>query len=771
MLSLNWLWLNLLILNYIVNAENITDDAYFYGQVPAVSYSPMPGSRPWATAYSKAVKLVSQMTLEERVNITVGYSTATGCVGATGSVPRLNWTGLCMQDAGNGVRATDMVNAYPAGLHSGASWNRALTNLRAAHMGREYRAKGVHVLLGPVVGPLGRVALGGRNWEGFSNDPYLSGELVGETIRGVQDQGVTTSVKHYIANEQENFRNPTVYGNVTSNITVESVSTNIDDKTMHELYLWPFVDAIQAGTGSVMCSYQRINNSYACHNSKSQNGILKGELGFEGFIVSDWGAQHTGWTSAEGGLDVAMPNSNRYWGAKGELLAAAVTNGSLPEARVTDMATRIVASWYQMGQDVGFPEVGLWKAADYYGPHKAVNARDPASKPILLQGAIEGHVLVKNVNKTLPFKKPQMLSIFGYDAIATSASTQLQRTRPPAGTAYVNGTLSVGGGSGASSPAYISSPFDALQNKAYEDDTTLFWDFQSANPLVDTSSDACLVFVNSWAAESYDRPNLHDDFSDGLIKNVATNCSNTVVVIHNAGPRLVDQWIDHENITAVIFGHLPGQDAGRAIVSILYGEQSPSGKLPYTVARNESQYNSVPVKPEAEYGLFPQDNFTDGVYIDYRDFDKKNITPRYEFGFGLTYTTFSFSNLSAAFLPGVSTSSLPPSSSIIEGGTASLFDVIARVEACVTNTGDVGAMEVAQLYIGIPGGPIRQLRGFDKVSIDPGETATVSFDLKRRDLSEWNVVQQAWTLQKGEYEIWVGSSSRDLPLNGKLTID
>jgi beta-glucosidase len=261
-----------------------------------------------------------------------------------------------------------------------------------------------------------------------------------------------------------------------------------------------------------------------------------------------------------------------------------------------------------------------------------------------------------------------------------------------------------------------------------------------------------------------------DDYSDALIKNVAANCTNTIVVIHNAGIRLVDQWIEHPNVTAVIFAHLPGQDSGRAVADILYGVQSPSGKLPYTVAKNESDYNITPVHPTGQYHLFPQDDFTEGTYIDYRDFDRKNITPRYEFGFGLTYTTFAFSELAVEVIAGASTAYQAPSSTISEGGIASLWDLVAKVSAMVENTGDVNAMEVAQLYVGIPGAPVRQLRGFEKVEIPAGGNATVEFSLTRRDLSEWSVQEQAWVLQQANYNVWVGSSSRDLPLSGSLTI-
>jgi beta-glucosidase len=251
---------------------------------------------------------------------------------------------------------------------------------------------------------------------------------------------------------------------------------------------------------------------------------------------------------------------------------------------------------------------------------------------------------------------------------------------------------------------------------------------------------------------------------------VASRCANTIVVIHNAGIRLVDTWIDHPNITAVLFAHLPGQDAGRAVVSLLFGDESPSGKMTYTVARNESDYNVPVTHPKDEFFFFPQDDFTEGVYIDYRDFDRKNITPRYEFGYGLTYTTFEYSQLEISMIDNVDTSYDAPNGSIAEGGLENLWDAVATVTAVVTNTGDMTAKEVAQLYVHIPGGPVRQLRGFDKIEVRPGQSEIARFTLTRRDLSEWNVAQQAWVLQQGSYPLWVGASSRKLSLPGELVI-
>ncbi|KAJ2975715.1 hypothetical protein NUW58_g8278 [Xylaria curta] len=593
----------------------VSDDTFFYGQSePVYPSPPMEGTGAWADAYDKAVKFVDQLTIEEKASLASGVTSSTGttgtlngCSGNIAAIDRMNFTGLCLTDAGQGVRATDFVSGYPSGIHVGASWNKELARSRAEKMGLEFRVKGANIALGPVVGPLGRVVRGGRNWEGFSVDPYLCGALAAQTVEGIQSQGVITSTKHFIGNEQESYRNPT-------RGDVEAVSSNIDDKTMHELYLWPFQDAVYAGTGNIMCSYNRVNNSYGCANSKTQNGLLKTELGFQGAVTSDWGALHAGVATSLAGMDMVMPNSELW----GDELVKAVKNGSIPEARLTDMATRIIASWYQMEQDQDFPLPGVGIAPDLTKPHRIVDARNTSSRRVLLDGAIEGHVLVKNIRNALPLEKPNVISIFGYSApnpdqwnyksnggigawTFGGESAYLGRDTNAgfagivdAGFSQIapNGTLFSGGGSGAVTPASVSAPFDALMQRAYDDNTVVMWDFHSPNPDVVSTTDACLVIVNAFASEGFDRTGIHDDYTDGLIRHVADRCNNTIVIFHNAGIRLVDQWIDHPNVTALIFAHLPGEASGRALVSLLYGESNPSGKLPYTVAKNESDYGT-----------------------------------------------------------------------------------------------------------------------------------------------------------------------------------
>lgn len=462
------------------------------------------------------------MTLEERVNITRGWPGA--CVGNTGEVPRLGLPSLCFADGPDGIRGQEFVSAFPAGIHVAATFDRDLMYRYGRALGNEYHGKGINVALGPVAGPLGRVVRGGRNWEGLSNDPYLAGAGMGAITRGIQDAGVIATPKHWLLNEQEFRRRWSPMG--------EAISANVDDRTLHELYAFPFMDALREGAGAVMCSYQRANHSYACQNSKLLNGILKTELGFEGFVVSDWDGQMSGVASANAGLDLVMPGAG-FWG---DSLVEAVGNGSVTEDRISDMATRILAPWYYLQQENAYPPPAIYTNLEKHFP---VDVQADHAELIEEIGAA-GTVLVKNVNNTLPFKKPRFLCVYGYDATVEASPWQ---NRDRYGGGYdvnfgwntFNGTLITGGGSGSTSPPYVVSPFQALQERVAKDRGLLRWDFYSDNPTPYLNADACLVFINAYASESFDRTSLTDEFSDRLVLNVASWCANTIVVVHSAG--------------------------------------------------------------------------------------------------------------------------------------------------------------------------------------------------------------------------------------------
>jgi len=358
------------------------------------------------------------------------------------------------------------------------------------------------------------------------------------------------------------------------------------------------------------------------------------------------------------------------------------------------------------------------------------------------------------------------LAIIGQDAIVNPSGANACTDRN-----CDTGTLAMGWGSGTADFPYLVAPLDAIKTQASADGTTITTsttDSTSSGASVASAAATAIVFINSDAGEGYitvennvgDRINL-DPWHSGnaLVTAVANVNKNTIVVIHSVGPLILETILALPNVVAVVWAGIPGQESGNGLVDILYGSTSPSGKLPYTIA-----------KTAADYGTSVQtgdDNFSEGLYIDYRHFDKSNIAPRYEFGFGLSYTTFSYSTLSISKL-----STSPGSTATVPGGVANLYDVVATVTAQVTNNGTVAGAEVAQLYIGLPSSapasPPKQLRGFSKLSLAVGASGTVTFPLRRKDLSYWDASSQKWVLPTGSFAVSVGASSRDIRLTGTL---
>jgi len=469
-----------------------------------------------------------------------------------------------------------------------------------------------------------------------------------------------------------------------------------------------------------------------------------------------------------------MPDAG-YWGGN---LSEAVTNGTVSVDRLNDMVARQLAAFYYLGQNGTYPPPSIYSSTQKHVP---VNVQGDHRILIREIGAA-GTVLVKNVNNSLPLKDPQFLNIYGYDAQVPPSPWQNPSRYGGGyevnfGWQTFNGTLITGGGSGGATPPYVISPFQAIQDRMISQTPpgNLRWDFYSENPTpAYVNAEACLVFINSYASESFDRVNLDDEFSDKLVNNVAANCTNTIVVVHSAGIRLVEAWIDNPNVTAVLFAGLPGQESGNSLAQILYGDVSPSGRLPYTVARQPSDYGSPElVNGSVSLDYFPQSNFSEGLFIDYRHFDREGIEPRFEFGFGLSYSEFEYSmKLNVTDLGGRTDEYPSADVQVVQGGHPQLWDILFEVSIDITNVGNVSAHEVAQMYVTIPEDdtPIRQLRGFERMLLEAGERGTATFQLTRRDLSIWDVVAQQWKLPRGSYDVVVGASSRDLRTNGTIQI-
>ncbi|KAJ5882328.1 Glycoside hydrolase family 3 [Penicillium soppii] len=765
-----------------------------YGHSPAVLPSPnATGSGDWDAAYAKAQNFVAKLTIDEKADMVTGQPGP--CVGNIVAIPRLGFPGLCLQDGPLSIRVADYASVFAAGVTVASTWDRDLLYERGYAMGQEFKAKGAHIALSPVAGPLGRSAYAGRNWEGFAADPYLTGVAMEKTIRGHQDAGVQATAKHFIGNEQETQRNPTYDSNGTlTDVIQEAVSSNIDDRTMHELYLWPFANAVRAQAASFMCSYQRLNGSYACENSKALNGLLKEELGFQGYVMSDWGGTHSGVASIEGGLDMNMPGGLGAYGMVpeagsffGKNVTYAVNNGTVDESRVDDMIVRIMTPYYWLGQDKSYPKIDPSSAdLNTFSPRSTwlrefnltgTRSRDVRGNhaKLIRKLAAEATILLKNEKQALPLKAPKNIAIFGNDAGANTNGPVNQET-------FEYGNLASGGGSGTGRFTYLVTPMEAIKARAKKDNALVQYFLnntqiatESVTDLwVPTTPDACLVFLKTWAEEGADREHLTVDYNgNDVVTSVAKSCNNTIVITHSSGINILP-FANHPNVTAILAAHYPGQEAGNSIVDVLYGDVNPSGHLPYTIAKNSTDYNAPPTTAVSTKGADDwQSWFDEKLEIDYRYFDAQNISVQYEFGFGLSYTTFNISDLSAEALSD-SITAIPEDRPIQPGGNPALWETLYNVTASVTNSGRVEGATVPQLYVTFPdstpeGTPPKQLRGFEKVSLDAGESRTVAFELMRRDLSYWDVVSQKWIIPEGEFVVRVGFSSRDLREVAKIT--
>lgn len=545
-------------------------------------------------------------------------------------------------------------------------------------------------------------------------------------------------------------------------------------------------------------------------------------------------------------------------------LTIAVLNGTVPQWRIDDMAVRIMAGFFYVDLPIERDPITFssWTAetydhANWYvgeGPIVQVNQHVDVTgnhSEIIREVAAASTVLLKNTNGALPLKgDEQLTAVIGEDAASPPLGPNGCSDR-----GCDNGTLAMAWGSGSANFPYLVTPETAIQNYVLEkggnfESVTDNWDLDTVAALARRAQEVnspAIVFVNSDSGEGYievdgnlgDRNNLTLwQNGDAVISAVAAESNNTIVVVHSVGAVILEDYANNPNITAIIWAGIPGQESGNAIVDILYGKVNPGAKLPFTIGANRTHYGvDILYTPN---DLVPQMNFQEGPFIDYRSFDKHNVTPTYEFGFGLSYTTFEYSNLqitkhtnvsaytpfvgytSAAqtygnystdasdylfpdnidrislfqypwlnstnlteasadphyglpgFIPdgALNSSSQPiPKAGGAPGGNPRLYDILYTVTASVTNTGDVAGDEVAQLYLsrGGPYEPIRELRGFERLRhIQPNETRTFTVDVTRRDISSWNTFEQDWFVRNTTKNVYVGRSSRDLPLTGIL---
>ena len=650
------------------------------------------------------VDLIKKMTLEEKAALCTGASPWT-----TTAVERLDLPKMTVSDGPHGVRRVADGNTliasslpatcFPTASCMASSWDVDLLHDVGQALAEECIALKVDIILGPGVN-MKRLPLGGRNFEYYSEDPFLAGHLAASFINGVQSKGVGTSLKHFAVNSQE-------YQRLT-------ISAEIDERTLREIYLPAFEIAVKnAKPWTVMCSYNKINGVYSSENHKILLDILKGEWGFEGLVVSDWGAVHDRVSALKNGLDLEMPGPKPL---RTKAVVDAVLSGELDEAILDESVRRILTIVYKTAETT-----------------KGASFDIPAHHALARRIAAEGVVLLKN-NGILPLNKQQYISVIGH--AAKDAHFQ-------------------GGGSSHINPTLVDNPFKELQKLAGNAEL-VFSEGYAPNGELDQalidqavanarSSDVALLYISlpeSKESEGYDRTDL--DLSPhqvALIKAVSAAQPRTVVILNNGAPVVMGGWI--EGTAAVIEAWMMGQAGGGAIADVLYGRVNPSGKLaetfPIRLVDTPAYINYPGGNGDVRHG--------EGLFIGYRYYDAKQVPVQFPFGYGLSYTTFAYSNpkLSAEAIKDVD-------------------DLVVSVD--VTNTGTVAGKEVVQVYVhdrkSALARPPKELKGFMKIALQPGETGTVTLVLDSRAFAYYHPAYKQWITEDGEFEILIGASSADI---------
>lgn len=661
----------------------------------------------------KIRELVAQMTLEEKAQM---------CSGAdfwhTEAVERLGIPASMVSDGPHGLRKQDEqadhlgINesikavCFPAGCGTAASFNRELLTQMGEAIGNECQAEGISVILGPAVN-IKRSPLCGRNFEYYSEDPLVASEIAGALIKGVQSKNVGTSIKHFLANNQETRR--------------FSSDSRVDERTLNEIYLAAFEGAVKKSKPwTVMCSYNRINGTYAAQNRKYLTETLRDKWGFDGYVMSDWGAVNNRVEDLKAGLDLEMPTS---LGANDKLIVEAVKSGELDEKIVDTAVERILNIVYRYEENKD--KNAVW---DKEKDHEL--ARKIAQETI---------VLLKN-DGVLPLDEKADIAFIGK---------------------YAKEPRYQGGGSSHINSFKITSALDAvtgMQNivyaQGYRDDEDKT-DEELLAEAVDAAkrAKAAVIFAglpDAFESEGFDRRHMSmPQCQNELIEKIAAVQPNTIVVLHNGSP-IEMPWAD--KVKGIVEAYLSGQAVGGAVCDILFGKVNPSAKLPET----------FPLKLEdnpsylSYFGEGDTVEYREGIFVGYRYYDKKKMNVLFPFGHGLSYTTFEYSNLT------VDKESMKDTDTM-------------TVTVDITNTGNMAGKEVVQLYVADKKStvirPVKELRDFAKVELAPGETKTVAFMLDKRAFAYYSVKIHDWHVESGEFDILIGKSSRDIVLSKTVAVE
>jgi len=668
-----------------------------------------------ALKYNARVEpLLQQLTLDEKIKLMSGTKDEMHVPG----IERLSIPELKFSDGPVGVRCWGKSTAYPCGAMLAASWDKELSYEVGKALGRDCRARGVHVLLGPGV-DLYRVAQCGRNFEYFGEDPYLSARIAVPWIKGVQDQGVATSVKHFAANDQETLR--------------DSVDTIVDERRLHEICLPPFKAAVQeAGAWTVMAAYNKVNGHWCTANKYLLDDVLRQKWGYKGVLMSDWGAVHETLGPLTAGCDLEMGKTLHYTPAH---IKKYLQEGKVTQEQIDEHVRRIL----NMTVSMGF--------MDRPQEDKSIPANDPTSVAVALKAAREGLVLLKNDGDLLPLDrtKTKKIVVLG----------------PNASPAVIGG-----GGSSEVGPFEKLSLLDAIKASCGKRSNVTYVPFEKGQKQVLNAeqeeaiktADAVIAsvgFSQQTEYEGIDRPYDLPLEQVDLLQKVSVINKRVVVVLNSGGNVGMQSWL--KGVSALFHAWYPGQVGNQAVAEALFGDLNPSGRLPDTF---EGKWQDSPA-----YRNFPGDladggkvKYEEGIFIGYRAPERKADSRRFRFGYGLSYSKFEFSNLKVVAL---------------EADSAShKFDVSVDVKNVSTREG----AEVVQLYV-LPNyttvpvsRPGRELKGFERVTLKAGETKTVNFKLDDSSFAYYDVDKHDWVTLPLKYDIGIGSSCFDLPCRVAISL-
>ena len=657
-------------------------------------------------------KIVSEMTLEEKAGMCSGLD-----FWHLKEVEHLGIPKVMVSDGPHGLRKqdekgdhlgiNDSIKAvcFPPAVLSACSFDRGLMEEMGKAIGREAQANDVSVVLGPAVN-IKRSPLCGRNFEYYSEDPYLAGEIAAAFVKGVQSQHVGTSIKHFAANNQEYRR--------------MSSSSEVDERTLREIYFPAFETAVKkAQPYTFMCSYNQINGTFASENKWLLTDVLRGEWGFKGYVMSDWGAVNDRVKGLEAGLELEMPASG---GDNDAMIVKAVKDGVLEEKILDQAVERILRI--------------IFEYADHRKPQEFTMEKDHEEAQHIAE---ESMVLLKNENHILPLKTSEKAAFIG--GFARNPRFQ------GGGSSHINCFKTTN--------VLDSVPCDAqvVYAEGFPADRD-FYDKALADEAVKAAAEAdkAVIFAGlpeSFESEGYDRSHMRlPECQNRLITEILKVQPNTVIVLHNGSP-VEMPWLGE--IKGLLETYLGGQAGGAAAANILYGKINPSGKLAETMPLKLSDNPSY-----LNFGGGEKVEYREGIFVGYRYYDTKEMDVVFPFGYGLSYTTFAYSNLKLS----------------MENPTEK--DTV-MVSADVTNIGKSAGKEVVQLYIrDLTGSAIRpekELKGFEKVFLEPGETKTVTMELNKRSFAWYNTKLHDWFAASGDYEILVGASSRDIRLTETLHLN